>query len=168
MNWYAIYTKSNFEKKAYSHLLEKSIEAYLPLHKKMRQWSDRKKWIEEPLIRSYIFVRISEKDYFKVLNTPGVISYVTFSGKAASIRDSQIELLKKILISETSLECVSEQFQPGERVEIIAGKLIGTTAELIEYKGSKKVIIKIEHINLSLLLTIPVVYLRKLSLALAS
>lgn len=54
--WYAIYTKSNFEKKVYLKLLEKSIEAYLPLHKRLKQWNDRKKWVEELLMRSHLFV----------------------------------------------------------------------------------------------------------------
>ena len=59
-NWYALYTFPRFEKKVYKRLVERGIEAYLPLQKKLRKWKDRKKWIEEPLIRSYIFVKISE------------------------------------------------------------------------------------------------------------
>ncbi len=161
MNWYAAYTKSKFEKKVYSLLSEKSIEAFVPLQKQLRQWKDRKKWVEEPLIRSYVFVRISEKQYFHVLNTPGVVCFVTFSGRAAPIRDSEIEILKKITTTETDLELTSSELQPGDPVEIIAGKLIGITGELIEYKGNKKVIIKIDQIGYSLILNIPTMYLRK-------
>jgi transcription antitermination factor NusG len=168
MNWFAIYTKSRFEKKVYSLLSEQSIEAYLPLHKKLRQWSDRKKWIEEPLISSYVFVRISEKEYFRVLNTPGVVCYVCFSGKAAPIRDSQIDTLKRILATDTELELSIDKLQPGEPVEIAAGRLLGIHGELVEYKGNKKVVVKIGETGHSLLLTIPANYLRRSTLAMAS
>ena len=70
-NWYALYTKPRSEKKVLDRLLEQEIEAYLPLQKKLRQWKDRKKWVEVPLINSYIFVKIEHKDYFNVLDTVG-------------------------------------------------------------------------------------------------
>jgi transcriptional antiterminator RfaH len=161
MHWYAAYTKSRFEKKVHSLLSEKSIEAYVPLQKQLRQWKDRKKWVEEPLIRSYVFVRITEKEHFHVLNTPGVVCFVTFSGKAAPIRNSEIEILKKIMATETEIELTSDELQLGDPVEIIAGKLMGITGELMEYKGNKKVVIKIDHIGYSLILNIPTIYLRK-------
>jgi transcription antitermination factor NusG len=168
MNWFAVYTKSRFEKKVYSHLSEQSIEAYLPLQKKLRQWSDRKKWIEEPLISSYVFVRITEKEYFRVLNTPGVVCYVSFSGKAAPIRDAHIETLKKILATGSEFELTSEKIQPGESVEIVVGRLLGTQGELIQYKGNTKVLIRIGDTGHSLVLTIPVNHLRRSTFALAS
>ena len=39
----------------------KGIESYLPLKKVLKQWSDRKKWVEEPLFRSYIFIHADLK-----------------------------------------------------------------------------------------------------------
>ena len=64
--WYAIYTKSRNEKKVSSLLAEQDIEHYLPLVKKIRQWSDRRKTVEEPLFSSYIFVHITEKEHLPV------------------------------------------------------------------------------------------------------
>lgn len=167
MNWFAIYTKSKFEKKVHALLLEQAIEAYLPLQKKLHQWSDRKKWVESPLINSYVFVRITEKDYFRVLNTPGVVCYVTFSGKAAPIRDSEIDILKRILATDVELELSREDLQVGEGIEIIAGRLLGLQGELVEYKGSKRVVVRIGDTRHSLLLTIPTNFLRR-RLAMAS
>ena len=66
-NWYAIYVKPNGEKKILKNLEEEHIECYLPIKKTLRQWSDRKKWIEEPVFRSYVFVRVSHIEFFKVL-----------------------------------------------------------------------------------------------------
>ena len=166
-NWYAIYTKSNYERKVYTLLEKQSIETYLPLQKKLRQWSDRKKWIEEPLIRSYVFVKISEKEYFQVLNTPGTVNFVTFSGKAAAIPPAQIEILQRLLLTGSELAVTSEVLQPGDPVEIIAGRLLGITGKLIEYKGNRKVVIRIGQIGQTLLLTIPTTYLRINMMAMA-
>ena len=63
-NWYAVYTKPRSEKKLADRLNEHGIEAYLPLRKTLKQWSDRKKMVEEPLITSYVFVNITNENYF--------------------------------------------------------------------------------------------------------
>lgn len=159
--WFAAYTKPKNEKKVLERLTANGIEAYLPLQKSLKQWSDRKKLVEEPVIRSYIFVRITEKDYYKVLNTVGVIRYVTFEGKAAPIPNKQIEILRLLLEQNFAIEAVDEQLQPGEMVEIRMGTLMGITGELVEHKGTKKVIIRIDHISHSLLVTLPKEYVSK-------
>ncbi|HDO06779.1 MAG TPA: hypothetical protein ENG85_03760, partial [Bacteroidetes bacterium] len=69
--WYALYVRSRTEKKVAVELEGADIDFYLPLEKRLRQWSDRKKWVEEPLFRSYIFVHITQKEYYKVLQTRG-------------------------------------------------------------------------------------------------
>jgi len=71
--WYAVYTKSRTEKKLTGRLNEKGIESYLPLRKTLKQWSDRKKIVEEPLISSYVFVNIQNSRYYDVLNTQGAV-----------------------------------------------------------------------------------------------
>ena len=91
--WYAVYTRSRSEKSLMELLKEKGIEAYVPLRKVIHQWSDRKRLVEEPLIRSYCFVKVSNKDYYEVLNTQGAVRYIWFSGKAASIPERQIDTL---------------------------------------------------------------------------
>lgn len=168
LSWYAVYTKSNYEKKIFNELLRKSIETYLPLHKSLRQWSDRKKWVEEPLIRSYLFVRATSLDYYKILSIPGVVRFVSFSGKPAPIPDYQIETLKKLMVEVPEFEISTEKFKAGDPVEIIAGNLMGISGELIEYKGKKKVVVKIDHIQHSLLINIPSGLLQRRTLALAN
>jgi transcription antitermination factor NusG len=159
--WFAAYTKPKNEKKVLERLTAIGIEAYLPLQKRLKQWSDRKKVSEEPVIRSYIFVRIVEKDYYKVLNTAGVIRYITFEGKAAPIPDKQIEVLRQLLEQNLAIEAVEEQLQPGEMVEIRMGSMMGITGELVEHNGAKKVIIRIDHVSHSLLVTLPKEYIAK-------
>jgi transcriptional antiterminator RfaH len=85
---------------------KKGIDAYLPLQKKLKVWSDRKKWVEEPLIRSYVFVRVCEREYYEVLNIQGVVKYVTFNSKAAPIPDWQIDAMKKVVASDLPVSSV--------------------------------------------------------------
>ena len=161
-HWYACYTISRAEKKALKQLQDAGIEAYLPLQRRLHQWKDRKKWVEVPLINSYIFVRISEKEYFNVLNTNGVVRYIFFEGKAATIPDWQIETLKLAMASEAETEITTEKLEAGEPIVVKQGPFIGLHGEMIEYKGNKKIKIQIEHIGHTLLLTIPVSFVEKI------
>jgi len=152
--WYAIYTKSRTEKKVAALLLREQIEVYLPLKKTLRQWSDRKKWVEEPLIRSYVFVKISEKEYYAALNTPGAMKYVSFGGKAAPIAEWQINALQQIVAGIDDYELSTEVFEKGNKIQITSGPMTGVFGEIIEIRGNKKLIIRIEQIGCSILLNL--------------
>jgi transcription antitermination factor NusG len=146
--WYAIYTKSRAEKKVRDELEYRNIECFLPLQKKLRQWKDRKKWVEMPLISGYCFVHISKAEYDEVLQIYNVVCYVTFEGKAAIIPENQIDALKQMLQQNDFEVSVSqENFEPGKKVEIIEGSLIGLQGELIEARGKNKFILRLPNIN---------------------
>jgi transcriptional antiterminator RfaH len=160
MNWFAIYTLPRAEKKVHAELVKKSIFVYLPLLRTLRQWSDRKKWVEEPLFRSYLFVNISRDQYFDVLNTPGVVRYITFEGKAVPVPPQQIEAVRFFLSSDEPLPENFEQYLPGKSVEVIKGPLKGLFGELIQSAGKHKVRIEITTIGQSILVTIPLAQLK--------
>ncbi len=163
-NWFAVYTRSRAEKKVQLEFELEEIESYLPLQKKLRQWSDRKKWVESPLIPGYIFVRISRRDYDKVLKTPNVVSYVRFEGTAAIIPDNQIETIKQLLRQhEMEIEVSYDNFKKGDPVEVMAGPLIGTKGKLVLFKGKKRVAIELEQMNLSLTVEVPLNEIRKVT-----
>lgn len=158
-HWYAVYTNPRAEKKTYTLLTQRGFEAYLPLLKLLKQWSDRKKWVEEPLFRSYLFVRVSEREYLDVLQVQGVVKYITFSGKAAIIRDEQIDTIKLLLSSEAELDITEHEFKKGEQVTIKAGPFIGLKGELIDLQSSKRFLVRFDQLGKSIVLNIPVVYL---------
>lgn len=161
-NWYAVYTKSRREKVVQTFLQENQIECYLPLQKVLKQWSDRKKWVEEPLIRGYIFVNIAnDREYLEVLQTDGVVKFITFEGKAAVIPEKQINNIKLLLASEEELEVVPDNIEPGSDIVVHAGPLKGLEGSLIEWRGKHRVKVELETIGQSILVEIPAVYLRK-------
>jgi transcription antitermination factor NusG len=160
LSWYAVYTRPRHEKKIYARLKQENIETFLPLQTTIRQWSDRKKKVSEPLFSCYVFVYISSKDYYKILNVNGVVRYITFNGKAVSIPEKQIMLIRRLLEQEIEVEESKEPLPKGARVEIRFGPLAGLTGELLENAGKKRVIIRIEEINKALLVNVPLNFLK--------
>jgi len=145
--WYPVCTKSKFEKKAYAELLRKNITAYLPLQKTIRQWSDRKKIVQEPLIKSYLFVYISIKEHAEVLMTNGIARFIYFSGQMASIPEKQINDLKLLLATDAELEVLEYDIQIGEKVLIIAGPFKGVVAELVSLHNKKRIILRLQNMG---------------------
>lgn len=149
--WYPVYTNPRAEKKAYQALLDKGFNAYLPLHRQLKQWSDRKKWVEEPLLKSYLFVHINETEQTEVLTTKGISRFIYFSGKKASMPDRQITDLKLIMASSYELEITEEDLQPGEKIIIKAGPLKGMTGEIISYRSQKQLALRLEGLGCSII-----------------
>lgn len=149
--WYPVYTCPRAEKKAYQALVDKGIETYLPLHRQLKQWSDRKKWTEEPLIKSYIFVRIKEQEQTEVLTTKGIARFLYFSGKITPMPDRQIDELKLLMASPYELEITAADLQPGEKIRIKAGPLKGFTGEIISYRSQKQLALRLENLGCSII-----------------
>src|ERR1700744_2763818 len=151
LKWFPVYTHARAEKKAYQALLNKGIETYLPLHRQLKQWSDRKKWVEEPLIKSYLFVHIAEHEQTEVLMTKGISRFIYFSEKITSMPDKQIEELRLLMASPYELEITEENLQPGENIVIKAGPLKGMTGEIISYRSQKQLILRLESLGCSII-----------------
>jgi transcriptional antiterminator RfaH len=152
--WYAIYVKSKAEKKVAKELFLLGIDHYLPLRKVLRQWSDRKKWIEEPLFKSYVFVHIEQKDYYTVLQTFGVVKYITFESKAVPIPTQQIDAIRYYLNEKDPQITIPENWSKGQTVEVISGSMTGLTGKLVEFKGKHWLGVEIEAIGHSIVIQI--------------
>ncbi len=148
--WYPVYTRSRAEKKANEELNRKGIQTYLPLKKAVKQWSDRKKIVEEPLIKSYLFAYISAREYAEVLMTNGVARFIYFSSQIASIPDQQIHDLKLLLATDADLELIDYDIKPGERVLIKAGPFKGVIAELVSVHNKQRIILRLQNMGYSI------------------
>ena len=102
--WLALYTRPRWEKKVHALLTEKGIESYCPLNKVRRQWSDRVKTVEEPLFKSYVFVRVNEGERTAVRLTSGAINFIYWNGKPAQIREKEIVAIRKFLDEHEDVE----------------------------------------------------------------
>lgn len=153
--WYALYVKSRTEKKVALEFEFLKIDYYLPLVKRLKIWSDRKKWVEEPLFRSYIFVNIFQEDYYRVLQTNNVVKYITFEGKAVSIPEAQIIAIKHYLEEADPDNIDEKDWKTGRKVEVVSGSMAGLKGELVEVRGKNKVRVEIEAVGRSIIIHIP-------------
>ena len=96
-HWHALYVRSRAEKKVLQQLEDMGVKAYLPLVTKMKQWSDRRKKIEEPLFKSYVFVFSNAKEYIPILNVYGVLKFVSFEKQPVVVPENQILAIKKFV-----------------------------------------------------------------------
>jgi transcriptional antiterminator RfaH len=150
-NWYPVYTHPRAEKKAHQALINKGINAYLPLHRQLKQWSDRKKWVEEPFIKSYLFVNIKDSEQAEVLMTKGIARFIYFSGKITAMPGRQIDDLMLLMASPYELEITEEGLLPGEKIIIKAGPLKGMIGEIISYRSQKQLILRLENLGCSII-----------------
>ena len=97
MPWYVLYTKPRQEKKIADSLNAIGIEAYCPLVTVVKQWTDRKKEVQVPLINSYVFVYIEQHHREAVFKVSGIVRYLFWLGKPAVVRAIEIEALQKSL-----------------------------------------------------------------------
>lgn len=140
------------------------IEHYLPMVKKLRLWSDRKKWVEVPLFNGYVFVKPTEFQRDKVLETPGVVKYLRYNGEDALLRDVEIDFIMRIIQNGYEVEVSEMQFNKGQLVTITAGPLKGIEAEILRVDGnSNEILIGFETISQTLRVTLPSGILKKKS-----
>jgi len=141
MNWFVLYIKSRNEKKVTAQLQLLGITAYCPLKTEIKQWSDRKKKVETPLIPSYIFVQLEEKQRQLVFQVPGVVRYLFWLGRPAVVRNEEIDILKDWLKNDL-LDVHVEGIKPGDKVEIAKGP----------FKGKEGIVQEVNKNRLQLLL----------------
>lgn len=160
--WYAVYTTSRAEKKVKQRLDEVNIENYLPLRTEIRIWSDRKKKVSLPLIPGYIFVRIAPENILKILNIPGVVTFLREKSVPATIPDDQIHRLRMMVEHAfDEVEFLASQVNVGDKVRVKQGNLEGLIGELVEVRGKYKIAIRLQYFGCALT-TVPVSWVEKL------
>jgi transcription antitermination factor NusG len=159
--WYAIYTNPRAEKLVHARLVETGVESFLPLQKTYRQWSDRKKLVEKPLLSSYVFVKVVPKQFPVVYRTIGVVKFISFEGHPVAIPQNQIDNLKLLINSDAEIEVTSEILAKGDNVKVLSGSLVGLTGELVSFGGKKRVVVRIDKLDQNIIVTIPVTFLKK-------
>ena len=148
--WYAVHTKPRWEKKVARLLQDRGIEHYCPLNKVMRQWSDRKKAILEPLFKGYVFVQVDEKLKWDVLQINGIVNYVHWLGKPARIRESEIDTIRRFLHEFEDIEVTETSVRVSSTVQVKQGVLMNYKGIVLELHGNRaKVMIESMGLQLS-------------------
>ena len=130
--WLAVYTRPRWEKKVNQLLIEKGLESYCPLNKVRRKWSDRIKIVEEPLFKSYVFVKVNDDDRTAVRMTNGAINFVYWDGKPAVIREKEIIAIKRFLNEYENVEAIAADLKINQRVRITNGTLMDQEGKVLD------------------------------------
>ena len=149
LKWYAVYTRPRWEKKIAKVLDEKGIEAYCPLNKIYRQWSDRKKVVYEPLFKGYVFIAVEEAHKWDIKKIDGILNFVYWNGKPATIRSEEIETIKKFLSEFSEVEVEERKLEVSSAVKIKQGILMDYHGIVLEVIGNKARV-QIESMGLQL------------------
>jgi transcription antitermination factor NusG len=153
--WYAAYTCANHEKRVREQLEQRSVESFLPVYETVRRWKDRRMRLQLPLFPGYLFVRMAAVDRLRVLQVPGVVRLVGFSGQLAALPDEEIEGLKKGLSGGVRAE-PHPFLTVGRRVRVKRGPFEGRQGILLRRKGKLRLVLSIELIMRSLVIDIDI------------
>ena len=152
--WFALYTKPRSEFKAAEQIDKAGIQYYLPSVTKVKQWSDRKKKVTEPLLKGYIFIYANERERIISLEQYSVVRCLTERGRAAKIPEWQIDNLKKMLSTESDV-LVKEGLVPGVKIKIKEGPFEGVIGVLREIDNEKTLAVSIDLLNRSVVAHLP-------------
>jgi transcription antitermination factor NusG len=146
-NWMVLYTRSKWEKKVDQLLKDQNITSYCPLVKTNRKWIDRNKTVELPLFNSYLFVHANHRDLDRIVQTSGVVTYVTFCGRPAIIRDNEIDNIRTIVAKYSDIETVPlNDFSIGDAAIINDGPLVNQSGAIQQVNG-KSVLMVLKSMN---------------------
>jgi transcription termination/antitermination protein NusG len=153
--WFPVQTRFRFEKKVAAELTGKGLHVFLPLRRETRSWGDRTKEISVPLFPGYLFVHSSRSVLTRiaVLQTGGVMGFVSMAGTAATIPQMQMENLRLLLAEEVPLS-MHPFTKAGRRVRIRGGRLDGVEG-FYKQNGREKLLISIDSIQRSVAIDIP-------------
>ncbi|ACU62629.1 UpxY family transcription antiterminator [Chitinophaga pinensis] len=150
--WYALYTMPRHEKKLHTRLSELNVTSFLPMTRMLRTWHDRKKYVEMPLFPSYIFVYLNNiEHYYNVLNTNGALYYVKTGNELSRISEQIIHYIRIVSEQSTGIELSADYFPPGKELLISSGPLAGFSCEVVSYKNSEKILVRVSLLQRSLL-----------------
>lgn len=137
-NWYVLYTRSRCEKKVAALLQKRGFESYCPLNKLMKQWSDRKKLVMEPLFTSYVFIKVPKHDLGNVKAvTTDIVNFVYWLGNPAVVKDDEIDGIKHFLGEYNNVKLEKIRVNLNDTVRIVDGPLVNMQGQVVAIGNTK-------------------------------
>ncbi len=155
VNWYVVYVNVRHEKKVVKKLSEFNIEAYSPVVKKLQQWSDRKKWVEFPMISGYVFIKTNLALKETILMNSAILAFVKFNGLEAVIPEREINILKSIELTGFDVTQENDCITLHDEVEINQGQLKGIFGTVVKINNDEYVQITLNSLHQSVKVKVP-------------
>lgn len=162
LKWFVVYTKPLTEKKVAARLMQLGYEVYLPLFTTLKQWSDRKKKLEKPLINSVVFVRCQPAQLNGVYQVQSVSGILRQDSKPAEVRHHEIQNLRILLQQASVPELETNHFEPGTTIEVTRGPFKGVIATAVQVLNSMRLLIEIKQLGIAFSVNVPKSFVRPL------
>jgi transcriptional antiterminator RfaH len=154
--WYLIYTKPRHERKVHTHLTEMNINSFLPTRKVLRIWHDRKKFVDEPLFPSYVFLYLTDiQNYYAGIDAEGSLYYVKSGKDIARVSETVVNNIKLVAGEAKDLEVSESRFRPGSKLVIRHGALTGLSCEAVDYNSKRRLLVRVDLLQRNILLEMP-------------
>jgi transcription antitermination factor NusG len=140
------------------------FECFLPKYKSVRQWSDRKKEIQQPLFPGYVFCRFQFTERRPIVMTPGVLQVVGCGQVPVSVDYKEIEAIRAAVASGLP-SLPWEYLKVGELVCVNYGNLKSLEGILVNFKGNHRVILSVTLLQRSVALEVDLAWVTKLQRA---
>ena len=152
--WYLLYIRPRHEKKVHERLTEIKLTSFLPTRKVLRMWHDRKRFVDEPLFPSYVFIYLkSQENFYQGLGIDGVLYYVRSGKEVARVSETIIDSIRLMASSGYDLDVSRERFEAGRQLVIPEGVLAGLSCEVVKYQGKDKVLLRVHLLRQNILLS---------------
>src|SRR5271154_449030 len=142
-DWYAAYTKHQHEKRVADHFTNKGFEVFFPVYVTAHRWKDRAQLVTLPLFPCYVFLRTDLERKLDILRTPGVFGLVGNAGRATSIPEGDLDMLRRVSTDRSRIE-PHPFLKAGDRVRVCVGPLAGAEGILIKIKNRYRVVVSVE------------------------
>ena len=154
-NWFVAYTYPKAEKKVSNRILEAGFDSFLPLQKVRRVWSDRIKYIEEPLFSSYVFVKTDVTNLPRLTDIHGLSRFIAFQGEYAKVKEKEIKMIQKFVTSGVDIDVFSGRLREKQLVRVKSGPFAGMEGLLVRKEGKGRFVVEIKGISQSISVNIP-------------
>jgi len=153
--WYVVYTRPNHEKRVTEQCSESQIPHLLPSTRALRNWKNRKKYVDLPLFPSYVFVYLKTiADYYQSMHLAGVLYFVRNGGEVARVTETVVNSIKVLMEFGTEITATDEHFFPGQQLYIQKGPLTGVQCEFVEYNNKRKLLVRVNLLKRNLIMTV--------------
>ena len=154
--WRVFHIKPRAEKRVADRLAAAGHEVFLPLRTALRQWSDRKKRVEEPLFPGYLFARVDEHARLAVLQDDGVVRCVAFGRHLAVASDDEVEQLRVLqAIPENLAAAHREAFPVGAEVYVARGPVRGVRGRVLDHPRACYLLVEVPSIRQAIRVHVP-------------
>lgn len=149
VRWFAVYTRSNHEKRVADQFGSRGVQHFLPLYESVRRWKDRHVRLQLPLFPGYLFVRLASQERLRVLQVPGVVRLVGFNGSPAPMADEDLNRIREFLAQGWRAE-PHRYLRVGRRARVVRGPLTGMEGIVSRWKNRRRLVVSFDLIQRSM------------------